>query len=331
MKLKDFQNIIEEWHLRIWAGAFFFAAILWLFVISEQIYSYVIELPIEVRNIKEGKTIKWKEEEQTAYVRFQATGRAFLWAFIFNSISEFKLVLDLEQISTDYDFILNDYYKRQSEKIVIPTHFDLEFIEVVRPHSIHIELEDYMIKPVKVVLNITIQPAPQFIQVGPTKISNISDRTVELSGPKDIIRDVDTVETVYLEYFDLQSTLRESVPLNLKFPRSVEASPPTVEIVAEIQEIGERIITEVPVTVLNIPEDIRVFPNPSTVSLTVTGGVDFIAGLEPSDIEVYIDYEKSSRNQQIYYQPTVQVPPSVLQWRDLSPKNIELAIARIRE
>ena len=109
MKLKDFQNIIDEWHLRIWASAFFFAAILWLFVISEQTYSHIIEVPIEIRNIKEGKTLREGDVDLIADVRFRATGRAFLWAFIFRPISEFKLVLDIEQISTDYDFILNDY------------------------------------------------------------------------------------------------------------------------------------------------------------------------------------------------------------------------------
>lgn len=329
--MKDFRHIIEEWHLRIWGGAFFFAAILWLFVISEQTYSYVIEVPIEVRNIKEGKTLRG-EVDPTANVKFQATGRAFLWAFLWKSLSvrrsAFKLVLDLEQISTDYDFYLNNYYNRHREKVVIPATFELEFIEVVKPDSIHISLDDYMIKPVKVVLNVIIQPASQFIQVGSTRIS---DETIELRGPKEIILYVDTVETVYTEFLDLETTLNRSIPLNLTFPGVVEADPPTIEIEADIQEIGERIITEVPVKVLNTPKGIRVFPNPSTVSLTVTGGVDFIAGLESSDIEVFIDYKESRQRQQIYHKPTVNVPDDVLQWRDLSPKNIELAIARIRE
>ena len=325
MKLKDFQRIIDDWHLQIWVGAFFFATILWLFVMSERTYNYVIEVPFEVRNIKEGKTLN-SPVVATADVRFHASGRAFIWALLLKSISDFKLVLDLERISTDYDFYLNDYYTRHREKVVIPPSFELEFIEVVRPDTLHIDMADYMIKPVQLVTNMLIQSASQFIQVGPTRIS---DEKIELRGPKETVRYIDTVYTEYREFLNLEANLSESIPLDLKFPSVVEASPPSVNIEADIQEIGERIITEVPVQVLKVPEGIRVYPNPSTVSLTVTGGIEFIAGLEPVDIGVYIDFEESRVDQQIYYQPTVQVPSDVLQWRDLSPKNIELAIARI--
>ncbi|MFQ6673201.1 MAG: hypothetical protein ACE5GH_00280 [Fidelibacterota bacterium] len=313
--------------MRIWVGASFFAAILWLFVTSEHKYTYVIEVPIEVRNIREGKTLE-REVPPIADVRFRATGRALLKAMLLKSISDFKLVLDLERISTEYDFYLNDYYSKYSQKVVIPPGFELEFIEVVQPDTIHIDLADYMVKPVAVVTHVEVSPAPGFIQVGSL---DIDPGMIELKGPKDIIRNVEIVETESREFTNVEAPLQIAMGLNLDFPRVVEASPPTVTIHVNVQSLGERIISEVPVKVLNKPEGMRVFPNPSTVSLAVTGGVDFITNLEPPDIEVFVDFETQWKKTELYYKPTVVVPSDVLKWRDLSPKTVELVVARISE
>lgn len=314
-------------NLRIWVGAGLFAAILWLFVISEHEYSHVIEIPIQIRNIKEGKTLRW-ETPHTAHVRFQGTGRALLKSLLLKSITDFKLVLDLERISTEYHFDLNEYYDRYHQNIVVPKGFEIEFVEVVDPLSIDIDLTDYMIKPVQVVAGIVVEPAQGFIQVGSL---SVDPETIELKGPKEIIRQVDTVETEFAEYLNMQDPVDVTLPVNLDFARVVEASPPAVRLQANIQEIGERIISGVPVVVLNKPEDIRVFANPSTVSLAVTGGVDYISALQPSTIEVLLDFQAQWEKDQLYYTPTVRVPEDVIKWRDLSPNSIELVVARITE
>ena len=307
-------------------GALFFSALLWLFVISERTYSYVIEVPIEIRNIKEGKTLK-RPVPLSANVRFQATGGAFLKTLLLKPFYDFKLVLDLERISTDYDFYLNDYYEKHSQKVVIPAAFDLKFVEVIWPESVQISMGDYDKKTVRVVPDLNVFPASGFIQVGTIEVT---PESIELSGSKEIIRSVDSVHTEVREFLNPDVPIHATIPLNLDFEGVVESSHPDVDVFINIQGIGERIISEVPVKVLNRPEGYRVFPNPSTVSLTVTGGVDFISGLEPSDIEVTIDYRSKQKNQ-MYYQPTVRVPEDVLEWEDLSPQNIEVAVTKIRE
>ncbi len=317
---------IEEGHLSVWFGAFFFAVILWFFVISEHMYNYVVEMPIEVRNIREGKTLGG-EVTPTADVRFSATGRAFLKTLLLKSVSDFKLVLDLERVSTEYDFYLNDYFDKYSQKVVVPSGFELEFIEVVRPDSIHISLDDYMIKPVTVVSRVTVEPAAGYIMVGN---SNISPGTIELKGPREIIMGVETVETFERTFRAVEASVHSSIMLQLDFPRVVEASDTSALFRADVQSIGERIMSEVPVKILNIPDNIRAFANPSTVSLTVTGGVQFIASLEPSDIYVSLDYNEF-REGDLSREPVVKVPDDVLDWRDLSPKAIELTIQRLPE
>ena len=95
----------------------------------------------------------------------------------------------------------------------------------------------------------------------------------------------------------------------------------------DIQEISERIIVDTPVRVINIPDNIRVFPSPQTVSLTVVGGVQRIAKLNPEEVQIVINFNNWNRQIQ-FYEPQVNIPSDVLEWRDISPRSLELGVAR---
>ena len=64
-----------------------------------------------------------------------------------------------------------------------------------------------------------------------------------------------------------------------------------------------------------------------TISLTATGGFDRIALLNSKDIDVIIDFNMWNPQKQ-FYEPEVFLPEDVLEWKDLSPKNLEIAVAR---
>jgi hypothetical protein len=109
--------------------------------------------------------------------------------------------------------------------------------------------------------------------------------------------------------------------------RLINYSHDAVMIKLNIQEIGERIIVDIPVNVINIKKNIRVFPSPQTISLTVVGGVQRIAKLNPEDIQIIIDFNSWNRKIQ-FYEPIVIIPADVLEWRDISPRSLELGVAR---
>ena len=95
----------------------------------------------------------------------------------------------------------------------------------------------------------------------------------------------------------------------------------------DVQEISEIIIPDIPVQVTNKLDDIRVFPSPQTVSLIVIGGLKRIAKLKPEEIDVIVDFNDWTSNKQ-FYEPTVIVPEDIIEWRDLSPRSLELGVAR---
>ena len=74
--------------------------------------------------------------------------------------------------------------------------------------------------------------------------------------------------------------------------------------------------------------NLRVFVNPRTVSLTITGGTEHIAGIRPEDIQVVLDFRRLWNPRQQFYEPSVSISGNLLEWRDLSPRNLELVVTR---
>ena len=124
-------------------GAIGLAVLLWLFVVSNNEYYMAIDMPIEARNLPARHALK-EEVPSYAKVRLHGTGRSLFKTIVLkNFIPSFKLVLDLERISEEYEFILNDYFERYPQKIVIPSTFDVNYVEVIYPSSVHISLDEY--------------------------------------------------------------------------------------------------------------------------------------------------------------------------------------------
>ena len=322
MKLnKPIESLIGQ-KLSLLFGAFGLALLLWIFVVSENEYTLILDLPIEARNLNVQKAHK-EEVPPIASVRLRGTGRDLFKSFLLKNFGGFKLILDLEGISKEYEFVLNDYFEKFPQKVVLPLNYNLSFVEVVYPNRIKISLDDYSSKSVPIISNLHIKPAPGFLLVGNQVIR---PEKIDIAGPKKELVLINHIETIYDTINGLTSFYTGEIKTQ-SLGRLIEYSTNSVEISLDIQNISERIIVDVPVNVINIPEKFRVFPSPQTVSLTVIGGVEQIANLNPTDIKIIVDFNDWSHLKQ-FYEPKVSIPKGLLDWRDISPKNVEIGVAR---
>ena len=281
-------------------------------------------MPIEARNLPARHALT-EEVPKNAKVRLRGAGRALFKTIILkNFISEFKLVLDLERISEEYDFILNDYFERYPQKIVIPSSFEVDYVEVVYPNAIHISLDEYKEKTVNVISNIYLEPAPGYTLVGD---AIIKPKKIKIAGSKNIVELIKFVKTQEDTFNNLTKDISVNIPLNFIRDQLIEYRPKTVLINQKIQSISERIISEIPVQVINGNNTLQVFVSPQTVSLTVIGGTNYIASIEPNDIYISVDFMNWNPQKQ-FYELQVNVPANVMEWMDLSPRNIELIVTR---
>ena len=326
MKESNFITFINSKQLGARLGAFGLAIFLWLFVVSNNNYSTIINIPIEVRNLNERKKAYKKEIPQIAKVRFKGKGRSIIKSLILKDfVKDFKLVIDLDRISEEYNFFLNDYYNRYPQKVSIPSTFELQYVEVIYPDSIHISLDEYMVKNVPVKSNIVINPSPGYIKIGKPILDS---SLVTIAGAKNAVQSIEYIYTTNDTFNNIDMPINAQVSLETINNTLIEYSFLNLSYFQDIQPISERIISGVPVTIKNNLKGLVVRKNPSTVSLTIVGGLDYISDIQPTDISVTIDFTYQWSPKMQFYEPRVVVPDEILSWKDLTPRNIELAVAK---
>ncbi len=303
-------------------GSLILAILLWLFVVSEKEYNLILDLPIEARNLSAQMAHK-EEVPSYASTKIRGTGRNLFKSILLKNYAGFKLVLDLEGISEEYRFNLNEYFEKYPRKVVLPLNYNLSFVEVVHPSSIKISLDEYQIKRVPIISRLYFTPSPGYMLVGEIKYYPDS---IDVAGPKEEIATIDHVQIPSDTVNNLSSTLNSIIKV-FSNQTLVEYTPNQVAINVDVQQISEKIIADIPVTIRDIPEKIRVFPSPQTVSLTVIGGLQRIATLKPEEIEVSISFNDWSSQKQ-FYEPKVNLPMGLIDWKDISPKSLEIAVAR---
>ncbi len=305
------------------AYSFVIAFVFWFFIESEESYSVNLDIPLVARNLQEQKTYK-EEVPESIFVTLKGSGRSFIWLRIFNNFYEddFKAVIDLSSISDEYNFQLDSYYKENPEKIVLPSSLDLEFVEVLKPRNIQIKLQRYLVKKVPIKSQILVSTEPGYIAIdGQFKPDSIS-----IGGPEEAVNAIDFVLTEEDTLTSLVASVNSSW-LILNPNKLVSFDPKRVDGLIDIQPISETIVTGIPVQLINKPNDVNVFVNPATVSLTIVGGLEQIANTAPENIDVIIDFDYWNSEKQ-FYTPEIKLPDYLIEWKDLSPNNLEILVIK---
>tara|TARA_B100000131_G_scaffold49840_1_gene44451 strand:+ start:13372 stop:14373 length:1002 start_codon:yes stop_codon:yes gene_type:complete len=301
--------------------SFLIAFVFWFFIKSEDSYLVTQKIPLVARNLQEQKTYK-EEVPDYIVVTMKGSGRSFIWLTLFDSFyDDYKAILDLSSIADEYNFDLNTYYRENPTKIVLPASLELEFIEVVSPRNIIINLDKYLVKKVPIKSQLLVSTEPGYVQVGNPLFSPDS---ISIGGPQEVVNDIKFVKTTKDTFLKLNASIENELSI-INPNKLVDFDPKRVQGYINIQPISETIITSIPVNLINKPNDVEVFVNPSTVSLTIIGGLNQVANTLPEDILVTIDF-KDWRPDKQFYSPKIEIPNSLFKWENLSPNNLEILV-----
>jgi len=303
--------------------SFLIAFVFWFFIKSEDTFSVNIDIPLVARNLQEQKTYK-EEVPESIFVTLKGTGRSFIWLRFFNSFYEedFKAVIDLSSITDEYDFELDSYYKENPEKIVLPEALDLQFVEVLSPRNVQIKLQRYLVKKVPIKSQILSFTEPGYIALE----GIFTPDSISIGGPEEAVNAIKFVKTEKDTLLNLISSVEDDWSI-LNPNKLVNYDPKKVTGFINVQPISETIVTGIPVQLINKPNDVNVFVNPATVALTIVGGLDQIANILPTDIDVVIDFSLWNSDKQ-FYSPKINLPEYLIEWKDLSPSNLEILVIK---
>ena len=305
------------------AYSFVIAFVFWFFIKSEESYTVNLDIPLVARNLQEQKTYK-EEVPESIFVTLKGSGRSFIWLRLFSNFysDDFKSVIDLSSITDEYNFQLDSYYKENPEKIVLPSSLDLEFVEVLSPRNIQIKLQRYMVKKVPIQSQILVSTEPGYIALEGV----FTPDSISIGGPEEAVNDIDFVYTEKDTLSKLVASLNGSWTI-MNPNKLVSYDPKKVDGLINVQPISETIVTSIPVQLINKPVDVNVFVNPATVSLTIVGGLEQIANIVPEDIDVIIDFDFWNSDKQ-FYSPSIKLPEYLIEWKDLSPNNLEILVIK---
>ena len=305
------------------AYSFVIAFVFWFFIKSEDTYTVNLDIPLVARNLQEQKTYK-EEVPESIFVTLKGTGRSFIWLRVFNNFyrDDFKAVIDLSSITDEYNFELDSYYKENPEKIVLPSSLDLQFVEVLNPRNVQIKLQRYMVKKVPIESQILVSTEPGYIALG----GQFSPDSISIGGPEEAVNDIDFVFTEKDTLLDLIASVNGNWSI-LNPNKLVSFDPKKVDAFIDVQPISETIVTGIPVELINKPNNVNVFVNPATVSLTIVGGLKQITNILPEDIDVIIDFDLWNSEKQ-FYSPSIKLPDYLIEWKDLSPNNLEILVIK---
>lgn len=306
-------SLLENYKIKL--IVFVFAVFIWFFVITENEYEHIIDVPVNTVNLPEDKVVL-SEIPATAKVKVKGSGKDLIALGVSSAA---RVDLDLSDIADSKTFVLEP----KSVFLSRPTGAILTE-EIITPDSIHVVVDDFSAKTVAIEPRIVVDVAPGFTAVGGMKLTPDS---VRLSGPESIITQIEKLPTVEQRFSDLKFDLRRIVSLADPPSDKIEISILQTEVFLNVQELVELTISGVPVQVRNAPRDMAVYPRPTTLSLVLEGGGELLTRIDRDDIVAYIDYRRVRQSPAREHAARI-IPPPGVSYRDVQPKKFRLVFEK---
>jgi len=288
---------------------------IWFLIVSGGTFDYNVSIPISCPN-NEQNFILINKLPKKGEVLLRGHGIHLLTFLLFN---EGRIILEPEwetgrklEYPTEKNIVLTGNAKK------------LQVLKLIEPDSIELQIEKLVVKEVPILNQTKVTPRAGYTLVGDIEIE---PNLALIKGPKSV---VDTFKTIYTDNLALE---------NLKYPvrKQINLIPPAIKnlsllnqkvtVSADIQKLMEKKITNVPVSVINLPPNVSALVIPSHFSLFIQGGVNVVFPINEKDIEAYIDYKKHRNpNRQDY--PAYIKPIPGIRFRDIEPKRFKVILER---
>ncbi|MCF7833031.1 MAG: hypothetical protein K9N05_05605 [Candidatus Marinimicrobia bacterium] len=293
------------------------AVILWFLIVSGQKYVGVVDLPLTVYEPRAEMTLG-QVLPQSVKVRVEGPGRSlYLQKWSNNS----SLILDVGTISHSQKISLKSYFEERPNQVRLQS--EIHFLEIVYPDSIDILIDNKVDKvvPVEILTDISVRPG--YILVNTPEVKKVT-----LSGPEEYLQNIVQVQSELLKKENVDMSFQSEIPVMNPNSALVSMNPNEIEVQFDIEMIGERTITNIPIQVKNQPVDLDIQFIPNTISLRVTGGNNQIQNLTRRDFNVYFDYLSQWFPNKNYYPVKFTSPKEVLDVIRIVPELIEVVVIR---
>jgi len=294
--------------------SFLSAIFLWVFVVTDNRFDHTMSIPLRLTNKPKGWILTQPIPSEVR-VRFRGSGKDLL-SFHFR---DKRIELDLYGIRKSARLSLAvDMIKG------IPVGMDIIPFRIFGPDSVTIQLDRFGEKNVPVRPDLTFVPLDGYTHVGDVILEPDS---VVVLGPESLVNRIAEVSTEKKEYTNLLKEIRGKVSLVPPSWETLQYSLNSVRFRVDVQRIGERMISEIPITVTRIPRGVKVTVVPSTLSLKLQGGVNVLSKLKKEEVIAAIDFRSRYRYRGKRIPATIHLSRGI-SFSDVKPQFFELIVER---
>lgn len=286
------------------------AALLWLVVAGDRVVERALRVPVEFQNLPQGLELVGNQLD-TIDVRLRGSsgtlGRL--------EPADTSAVIDLRNARPG-----RRLFHLTAAQINVP--YGIEVMQVA-PATLSIEFENSAVRILQVRPSLEGRPAPGY-EVQSVK----SDpATVEVIGPESSLRGLEEAMTEPISIANAARPLNEVVTVGVADPSVRLRAPQTATVTVQIGlGMTRKTLTNVPVTVTNADQRLRVSVLPPSVSITVMGTREAMQQLTVEAVAAMIDATGLSPGDHVVDVKT-QVEQGVTV-ESMTPRNVRVRISQ---
>ena len=214
----------------------------------------------------------------------------------------------------------------QLDKII--NYFDSKIVvKSINPDTVVFPFDSQFIKKVPVVVIVNPTFAVGFDLIDDFRSSPDS---ITVIGPESILKTINSVQTKKIELNEINSSVIIPVELNISPSLSqLNLSHQSVSVVANVGKFTEGVVN-VPVTIVNVPEDLIINFFPKEISVVFYSSLEAYASIDGTDFTVECDFNLLTADNN-YLNPVLVKQPFDVKTAQLKITQLEFIITSTNE
>ena len=316
IKLKS----VQEKRLNVFVLFLFLSFLISLLVKLSNNYTQTLNFEFSPTGLKSNEVII-SEVPKSINVTISGRGFELLKYYIEKPVIEVDFS-QLRKNNTQYVWSESE----QLDKII--NHFDSKIVvKSINPDTVFFPFDSQFIKkvPVMVIVN------PTFA-VGFDLIDDFrsSPDSITVTGPESMLKIINSVSTKKIELNEINSAVDFPVELNISPSLSqLNFSHQSVSVVANVGKFTEGMVN-VPVTIVNVPEDLIINFFPKEISVVFYSSLEAYANINEADFIVECDFNLLTADNN-YLNPVLVKQPLDVKTAQLKITQLEFIITSTNE
>ncbi len=274
MKLQNFKHFFTD-NIGVKLIALFVALFIWFSASGQQQASRFFIVPLKLVNMPDSLTIAGAFPVE-AEVSISGTKRELL----FMSFKRIEILVNLAAATP------GRFRQRLSaSNVVARGGLDPRNVQIISPSSIDLFFEPLVMKKVPVELNISGSLPPGYVLV---KGPGVEPPEVLIKGPATSVTHLKSISTKPVDLGRVRESFRREVEIDVG-EKTYSCEPARVMISVSVGQLGERVLPNIPPTVLFDAEEFTIEVTPKAVSVTLSGIRTVLDTLSSGDVSVLLD------------------------------------------